>query len=402
MEQTGRRFVRIPLLVFITVGLLISLGGVSLAEDSDRLRAGDSDAGTQLSQVQEGPLPEIEIDADDIEMEADVDADGSATLRVIYTIRLEADADIEAFEDLRSEIDSDPSSYLGPFTERMNRTVATAESATGREMAASEFDVSTARDSQLQTELGRVTFQFEWDQFASVDEDGTIRAGDAIDSLFLDDGERLEFRWPEGYGVQSSDPSPERVDDRLAVWRGPIEFEAGQPRLVLASDATTTTSTDAGGGPDSPDGGTDDGEQPDDSDTGSGSGFPTGAVLGLVGVLLVASAAVALFVRRESDTESQTAAEQEAATPPEELLSNEERVLQLLRQNGGRMKQKQVAEQLDWTAAKTSQVVGDLREADDVEAFRLGRENVLTLPDVDIEGGTTDGSESGDGETTDE
>jgi hypothetical protein len=28
------------------------------------------------------------------------------------------------------------------------------------------------------------------------------------------------------------------------------------------------------------------------------------------------------------------------------------------------MKQKQVAEQLDWTAAKTSQVVGDLRDED--------------------------------------
>jgi uncharacterized membrane protein len=89
-----------------------------------------------------------------------------------------------------------------------------------------------------------------------------------------------------------------------------------------------------------------------------------------------------------------------AGSPPDELLSNEERVLQLLRENGGRMKQKQVAEQLDWTAAKTSQVVGDLREDEEVDAFRLGRENVLTLPDVDIGGGATEGEETGDGGDT--
>jgi hypothetical protein len=69
----------------------------------------------------------------------------------------------------------------------------------------------------------------------------------------------------------------------------------------------------------------------------------------------------------------------------------------LLQQNGGRMKQKQVAEQLDWTAAKTSQVVSDLRDDDKVDSFRLGRENVLTLPEVDIESGTADRTDTGDG-----
>ena len=67
-------------------------------------------------------------------------------------------------------------------------------------------------------------------------------------------------------------------------------------------------------------------------------------------------------------------------TPPE-LLSNEERVLQLLEQRGGRIKQQDVVSELDWTEAKTSQVVGDLREDDEIEVFRIGRENVLSLPD---------------------
>ena len=56
------------------------------------------------------------------------------------------------------------------------------------------------------------------------------------------------------------------------------------------------------------------------------------------------------------------------------------------------MKQQEVAEALEWTDAKTSQVVGDLRDAGDLESFRLGRENVLTLPDVSVE---PDGDEAG-------
>ena len=75
-------------------------------------------------------------------------------------------------------------------------------------------------------------------------------------------------------------------------------------------------------------------------------------------------------------------------TPPweDELLSNEERVLALIEHEGGRLKQQEVAGTLDWTDAKTSQVVRKMRDEDQLDAFRLGRENVLVLPDEDGEG----------------
>jgi len=45
------------------------------------------------------------------------------------------------------------------------------------------------------------------------------------------------------------------------------------------------------------------------------------------------------------------------------------------------VKQQEVVSELDWTEAKTSQVVGDLREDDEIDVFRIGRENVLALPE---------------------
>jgi len=55
-------------------------------------------------------------------------------------------------------------------------------------------------------------------------------------------------------------------------------------------------------------------------------------------------------------------------------------VLRLLENRGGRTKQQDVVEALGWSETKTSEVVNEMREADAIEVYRLGRENVLALP----------------------
>jgi hypothetical protein len=328
-------------------------------------------------------LVQEDIDADTVELVVDVTESGDAEWQVIYRLRLDTDADEQAFTDLQSDIETNTSAYLGPFEERIRDTVGTAENATGREMSAGNFAVTTEREEQPQSEFGLVTFRYEWAGFA-VSESERIEAGDAVDQLFLDEDEQIEFRWPDGYRLESSTPAPDVSGENRAVYRGRFDFDAGQPRLVFA---------------------------PGDE---SGGGLPW-LLVAVVAVGALAAGGGLFWWRRRAgepttaDTPPTSADEEvaggstgggptdtdagaepagtddEQAGPPPELLSNEERLLQLLEQNGGRMKQKAVADQLEWSAAKTSQVVGDLREAEKVESFRLGRENVLTLPEVDID-----------------
>jgi uncharacterized membrane protein len=368
MESIGGGATRLLAVSLVVIALAVGIGGFAGAGQASGGVLGTPEEPATLTQPTQpqGPIPQVDIDADVILMKAAVDSGGTADWRITYQLELQDDADTEAFEQLRDDIRSNRSAYLDPFEERMNRTVGAAETATNREMRATNYTVTATRESQPQAEFGVVTFRLEWASFASVEE-GTMRVGDAIDSLFLNEGESLELRWPAEYGTESSTPSPTIAGEQRAVWRGPVDFDTGEPRVVLT--------TSQGGS---------------DSDDGGLSVLPLAGVVGLV----LAVTAVVFFVRRDSEVaetgEPDTAAESEAsATPPPELLSNEERVLRLLKQNGGRMKQKAVAEQLDWTDAKTSQVVGKLRDDDEIEAFRLGRENVLTLPDVDIEGNTT-------------
>lgn len=332
---------------------------------------------TEHSQTGEPPtgLAQEDIDADSVLLRADIRETGDATWSLQYRLRLDDDETKQAFEELEAELDEDPSTYLDSFEERLTETVRTAEAATDREMSADGFAVSTRTESQPQAEYGVVTFEFEWSGFAAVD-DEEIRAGDAIDQLFLEDEQRLQMSWPDSYELESTTPEPAVRDQQRVVWRGPIDFDAGQPRIVLSP-----------------------------VDERSSLWIAAGLGLAVVGLGAVAY----WWHRREKQpeessppvgagqeggggpdeptasgtTDSTEPAETSSDTPPE-LLSNEERILQLLQENGGRMKQKAVAEELDWSAAKTSQVVSDLRDAEEVESFRLGRENILTLPDVDL------------------
>jgi hypothetical protein len=66
-----------------------------------------------------------------------------------------------------------------------------------------------------------------------------------------------------------------------------------------------------------------------------------------------------------------------------ELLSDEERVEHLLEQNGGRMKQASIVKETGWSDAKVSQLLSAMAEEDRINKLRLGRENLISLPDED-------------------
>jgi hypothetical protein len=348
----------------------------------------------------EGQLEQIDIDADTVTLHAGVQSDGDATWEVTYRIRLEDENATAAFEQLQADIDASTAAYLDRFGGRMERTVAGAENATGRQMAVRNLTVDTNRETQPQVEYGIVTYRFEWTNFAASDGE-VLRVGDAIDQLFLEGDSSLRVTWPDGYVVDSRTPAPTREDETELVWQGRLDFDAGEPRvdIVPADETPTATPGDATGGTPSPTGTSTVTETPagpgTEPGTGSG-GLPMGFLL-LVAVLAVLGSAwvvtrdaVTLPIGETSDGDAggdESGAVESDDGPPPELLSNEERVLGLLEERGGRMKQKEVADQLDWTAAKTSQVVGDLRDEGELDSFRLGRENVLTLPEVDVEGG---------------
>ncbi|ERG95318.1 hypothetical protein [Haloquadratum walsbyi] len=82
----------------------------------------------------------------------------------------------------------------------------------------------------------------------------------------------------------------------------------------------------------------------------------------------------------EMDPQSKSDSMPDISTDPA-LLSDEERVEQLLSRNGGRMRQASIVDKTGWSDAKVSQVLSMMAEDDRVDKLRLGRENLISLPD---------------------
>ncbi|MFC4987102.1 helix-turn-helix transcriptional regulator [Saliphagus infecundisoli] len=332
---------------------------------------------------------------DEVNVAIDLRGNGSAAWTIEYRYRLDDENATADWESLSENVSDRPGEYILMFRERNAGLVSDAENATDRNMSTSNYSVETDESSSPQA-YGYVRFTFEWSAFALV-EVNRIEAGPALSGFTMDERTQLAVSWPEEYENVTVQPEPDDQSGNNVLWYGDEtrEFVEGEPYIELIA---------TGGEP------VESGEQEEE-------GLPLTWMVGagaLMVALVVLGAAVAVVWSRTRTDDGGGAAEAEpaqpapaptpddgdepvesASAPPPELLSNEERVLGLLEDHGGRIKQQEVVTELDWTEAKTSQVVSGLREDGEIEVFRIGRENVLAVDD----GKSDTGSGAGDAAT---
>ncbi len=363
--------------VLVVTGLLLVVGPSAAAM---------SETSTAPSPtLQEAADEELTLDdADTISTEIQLEPNGNATVFVDYRYQIGNDSEAEQqWDELADDVDSNSETYIDEESDRWQNTLEEGENATDREMALSSFQVETD-NSSTPREYGHVEFAFEWDSFAYV-ELNRIEAGDALEGFMFDDDTELQMSWPDTHNITAVDPEPDALNDNWVMWDDDSAgSDSHPPQVELIEEGSSQ-----------------DESPPADGDTGA---LPVDGLVAALVLITVGTAAVVagwLFRRDDDDpaTDSDVPSEPSdpavadsghVTMPPPDLLSNEERVLRLLEKRGGRLKQQQVVSELEWTEAKTSQVVSGLREDGEVDVFRIGRENVLTLPE-ESEG---DGSET--------
>ncbi len=346
--------------IAVLVAVLVSGTAVSPA-------MGASGFGTAPAQVGD-------LEADLVTITADVNANGTATFRIRYAIRLADENESQAFEAVATDIQENESRYLDRFGDRMNATVDAAASATDREMAIGDFAVEANTSSSFGPEYGLVTYSATWNGFAAVS-DSQIRVGDAVEGLFIDSDTQFRLTWAESLTATSVDPEPSDQTATSVVWEGPLEFQDEQPAVILVEQTTAPPAVET----------TED--TPTTTDEPDDGGLP---FLPIAGIGVIIALGWGWLWNRGRSEPSQTASEgdlegssseSDEAVPPSDLLSNEERVEAYLESVGGRAKQQEIVEALDWTEAKTSQVLSEMAADETIEKFRIGRENVVKIAD---------------------
>jgi uncharacterized membrane protein len=383
-------------------------GSVTTAEQGD------------MSSAQPGDSPPFEEASPATVFEVNVTASGDARWSITYRYVLNSSNETEAFRRFGEDV-STGTTDVGFSTQVFQRFAAQAESWTDREMtieAAGWEDArvrerttptatataTTGAENETTTYIGELTYSFVWTNFASV-EGNTVVVGDAFgtenETWFnqLYEDQRFVLNSPANYGIRDS-PDDKGPDDGTLVWDGPVTFEPGYLETTYFELAPPDTTTPTGTEPD-----------PEDE------GLSPLVLLGLVGVLVVTAAGGAyMFAKRQSETpaggepeptpngghsgtvdggggggpaDGAAGAAAAGATESEpdedddideELLSDEERVLRLLDDNGGRMKQANIVKETGWSNAKVSQLLSGMANDEEIRKLRIGRENLITLP----------------------
>lgn len=314
---------------------------------------------------------------------------GSARWTVRIRTRLDSDQRVEEYTAFQQRFRDDVSEYLGPFRTRMEGVVANAENATSRRMRATNFTAST-RIQEVPRRWGVVTYEFTWVNFG-VRENEQVIVGDTFQGGFLiAANDTLQIAAPDGYSVARVDPGPDDREAGLVTWNGREDFTDTRPRVVFAPASDTTGGSVLG---------------TDTPPTGNESLLENIGgldIVGIVVVFLLGLGGVVVYSRyngnsggsaepvEEGDGQAGTPSTTGDATGSDdqgtqsEVLTDEERVLELLEANGGRIRQAAVAEECDWSASKTSRVIGRMADEGAIEKLRLGRENLVTLPDESV------------------
>lgn len=326
----------------------------------------------------------------------DLRSNRSARWTITTRQSLDGEDERDAFGDLIAEFEAGGAGVDADVATFRNYA-RQAENYTGREMAISRVDPSGRIDESNGT--GVLNLSFTWTNFAERTESDRLRVKDAFlrtegESWFprLTADQRLVIHGPDDYNTYTT-PSAARQQGNTVI------FDSGQeldPETVYATFQ-----------PESP-------EPPLFDQLVDALGSP----VALGAILLVAVVGVVAFVRYRRDEspppagetppppdeERPDATDANAAAPDAddtadaaddaesteeteeidlELLSDEERVEHLLEQNGGRMKQASIVKETGWSDAKVSQLLSAMAEEDRINKLRLGRENLISLPDED-------------------
>jgi uncharacterized membrane protein len=378
----------------------------------DRTAALDSETSVRSVATAQSERPP----RDGTELVVELRRNGDARWSVSTTFELTNESDRAAFEDLASRHERG-NAEVGFDVETFRRANQLANGTVNRTMELQSVERgSTVIDGENGTAVGRVSLNFTWTNFGRASGD-RLRVGSAFNTSDgtwlpgLTANQTLEIRPPNGYGIVTATVPP-----RAGVlrWEGPTTFEAGDVAATFnrnrgQSPTPTPTPTPT--------------PATNTTTTIDDPGLPSTLVIvgGLGGLLLLLLAAGLLARRRTDDAGPEpgpasmggdggppgadgSAADQNAtangsgagataaaggdpideAGEETELLSDEERVERLLEENGGRMKQANIVSETGWSNAKVSQLLSAMDEDGRIDKLRIGRENLISLPDEDV------------------
>jgi uncharacterized membrane protein len=263
----------------------------------------------------------------------DILEDGSAIWVIEDRIGLTTQSAEAAFKEYVSALESNQSE-LEYFSNKIDAIVSEAEASTGRGMAARNFNISFDVTDMPTGRYGVITYQFKWIGFVTT-EDKRIMAGDAFaGGLYLSKDNALIISYPSEYKVEAVSPEPDILRANELIWYGLRDFSSGEPSVVLRSTFQV--------------------------------------VWVAISVICVVAIIIAGGITYKKKREKKI-------IEGEILKTDEEKILEILKDAGGVLYQSDIIEKTGFSKSKTSTLLNSLKENGRIEKIMKGRKNLIRL-----------------------
>jgi uncharacterized membrane protein len=420
-------------MVRLAAGIVLAVLVVTTAS-----AAGGVDGRDPTSVYQQDGSPTAGLAQDFQSVTVDVTVYPNGTGEWLFTFRQPLNESTRPdFEAFAAEFNTTDHELFRSFRTRGERLESAGRTATGREMNVTGYSRQAYVDDDAFSlgSQGIVEMRFRWSGMAQVDGERVVFGDVFNDGFYLGPRFNMIVRPGGNLVFDRALPEPDSMadadslrDSRSVSWEGEREFNVQRPLVELvpresletptptpaptttdatpsstptpALTATTTPTAPPGGGV------TDTPERTTTPVRASDSGGGTGLVVGVVLlVLAVGTVVVWRVVSRTDDDEGdgstaaigsspgggdaatepvqpESAEDEQGQAPVDEgqLLSDTDRVQNLLESNGGRMRQSEIVEETDWSKSKVSMLLSDMEDEDEITKLRVGRENLISLP----------------------
>lgn len=315
---------------------------------------------------------EVAVDGQEFDQQTfriDVQANGSVRWTYVYRRDLASQSEREQFTAFAEEFnDQDTPEMYANFKQGAQLLTETGMNQTGRQMNASSF-THEAYVSRLDNS-GIVEMSFLWSNFSEIDGNQVIVGDVFTGGLYIRQNQRIEISWSDEMSVVSASPQPDDQSSNTYTWtasNSSRQFYDSKPKVVLETNNGDTSGYAT-----------------------TADSLPRSWLAGIVVLVLVGLGVVLAFrrgmitisrpfKRHDPAIEQSRPREEVPAISEADLMTDEDRILSLLRDNDGQMKQVKIVEQTGWSKSKVSMLLSEMDEEEIISKIRVGRENIISL-----------------------
>jgi len=278
--------------------------------------------------------------------------DGSATIAIERKTLLRNENQTSYFE---LHYISESRVRLQEFSGNISALIDMVFKETGRKCSRSSVNYFVGTSSTENGTYGIVRYTFDWTEFAEKTNETIIIVGDVfIEGFFLLGDGMLKVKYPSNYIVSRAAPPANNAEDEILTWISTANLDRKQPKIVLERIKPTLLDY-----------------------------LRENIFLILSAVLISSLGLTALMVYkvRKRRVRSYKLSIQVDESESFDELSDERRVIELLKAVGGTLTQSKITEKLGCSKAKVSQLLTLMENKGILKRKKRGREKIVTLID---------------------